>query len=541
MNTIYSFPKPKNEPVQSYAPGTAARRAALAELEALSGTVTEIPLLIGGREVYTGNVLEICAPHDHKRVIARVHQAGRAELQMAIANALQAKKDWAALPCDHRAAVFQRAAELLAGKYRYKINAATMLGQSKTMHQAEIDSACEMIDFLRFNAYFMSEIYANQPNRGMTAVNRTEYRPMEGVILAISPFNFTSIGGNLCTSPALMGNTVLWKPAENAVLSNYILMQVFAEAGLPAGVINFVPCDGPLLTETAIESGKLGGIHFTGSTKVFNTIWKSVAAGLDGLQEYPRMVGETGGKDFLFAHSSCDPDALTAALIRGSFEYQGQKCSACSRAYIPRSIWSQMGERFLSEVEAIRMGNPADPTNFVNAVIHRRAFENIRGYIERAAASSDAEILCGGRCDDSEGYFVRPTVILAHTPDYETMREEIFGPVLTVYLYDDDKFEETLALCEKTSTYGLTGSIFARDRLVIRKMLTALTYAAGNVYINDKTTGAVVGQQPFGGGRKSGTNDKAGSQLNLLRWVSARTITENYDPAVDYRYDFLAE
>lgn len=541
MNTIYSFPMPKNEKVKTYEKGSPEKVEVMKELASFSNTVTEIPLIIDGKAVYTDKVMEITAPHNHKQVIAHAHVAGDKELKMAIAASIKAKKTWSELPCDQRAAVFQRAAELLANQYRYKINAATMLGQSKTVYQAEIDAACEMIDFLRFNAYFMSEIYETQPNRTATAVNRLEYRPMEGVILAISPFNFTSIGGNLCCSPALMGNTVLWKPADSAILSNYILMQVFLEAGLPDGVINFVPCEGPNLTQIAIESGKLGGIHFTGSTNVFNTIWKSVANGIENLQEYPRMVGETGGKDFLFAHKDCDHKALVTALIRGAFEYQGQKCSGCSRAYLPHSVYDAIKNTLISEVESIKMGDPQDTQNFVNAVIHKRSYDNIKGYIDRAKASKDTELLCGGSCEDSVGWYIRPTIFRALTPDCEIIREEIFGPVLTVYVYEDQDFEKTLELCDKTSPYALTGAIFAKDRVVISQMLKAFTYSAGNIYINDKTTGAVVGQQPFGGGRKSGTNDKAGSKLNLLRWVTARTITENYQPAKDYRYAFMSK
>lgn len=541
MNTIYSFPQPENEKVLHYAKGSAERAAIEAELINMANLVFEVPVIIDGKPVYTNKVMEITAPHDNKKVIARVHMAGEKEIEAAIASSLKAKENWMRLPCDHRAAVFNRAAQLLSEKYRYMINAATMVCQSKTVYQAEIDSACELIDFLRFNTYFMSSIYSQQPNRTVSAVNRMEYRPVEGVILAIAPFNFTAIGGNLCTSPAIMGNTVLWKPSEYAIISSYIFMQILMEAGLPDGVINFVPCEGPNLTDTAIKSGHLGGIHFTGSTGVFNTIWKQVANGIDGLKEYPRMVGETGGKDFLFAHTSCDKKALITALIRGAFEYQGQKCSACSRAYIPQSVYNDIKEELVQQVEAIKMGSPEDFTNFMTAVIHQRSFNNIKGYIDRAKASADAEIIAGGQYDDSKGWFVRPTIIKAKTADYETMVNEIFGPVLTIYVYDDDKLEETLKLCNETSPYALTGSVFANDRFAIEKMLKALTYAAGNIYVNDKTTGAVVGQQPFGGGRKSGTNDKAGSQLNLMRWVTARTITENYHPATSYTYPHMAE
>ena len=541
MNTIYSFPQPENEKVLQYKPGSPERAAIKASLAELQDLVMEVPVVIDGMPVYTDNVVEICAPHDHKNVIARVHMAGEKEINAAIQSSLKAKESWMRLPCDHRAAVFNRAAQLLSEKYRFQINAANMICQSKTVHQAEIDAACELIDFLRFNTYFMSTIYSQQPNRTASSVNRMEYRPVEGVILAIAPFNFTAIGGNLCTSPALMGNTVLWKPSEYAILSSYIFMQVLIEAGLPAGVINFVPCQGPDLTDTAIKSGNLGGIHFTGSTAVFNTIWRQVAAGIDTLKEYPRMVGETGGKDFLFAHSSCDKKALITALIRGAFEYQGQKCSACSRAYIPQSVYDEIKDELIEKVENINMGSPLDFTNFMCAVIHKRSYDNIKGYIDRARESEDAEIIAGGQCDSSQGWFVRPTIIRAKTPHYESMVNEIFGPVLTIYVYDDDKLDETLKICNDTSPYALTGSVFANDRFVIEKMLKALTYAAGNIYVNDKTTGAVVGQQPFGGGRKSGTNDKAGSQLNLMRWVTARTITENYNPVACYDYPHMEE
>lgn len=539
MNTIYSFPQPENEKVRQYAKGSEERAAIEKELKNIANLVFEVPVIIDGNPVYTDNIMEITAPHDNKKVIARVHMAGEKEINDAIKSSLKAKENWMRLPCDHRAAIFNRAAQLLSEKYRYIINAATMVCQSKTVYQAEIDSACELIDFLRFNTYFMSGIYSQQPNRTVSSVNRMEYRPVEGVILAIAPFNFTAIGGNLCTSPALMGNTVLWKPSEYAIISSYIFMQILTEAGLPAGVINFLPCEGPNLTDIAVKSGKLGGIHFTGSTGVFNTIWRQVAQGIDKLEEYPRMVGETGGKDFLFAHTSCDRKALITALIRGAFEYQGQKCSACSRAYVPQSVYDEIKDELIEKTENIKMGSPEDFSNFMTAVIHRRSFENIKGYIDRAAASDDAEIIAGGKYDDSKGWFIRPTIIKAKTADYESMVNEIFGPVLTIYVYKDDEMDKTLKLCSETSPYALTGSIFANDRFVIEKMLKALTYSAGNIYINDKTTGAVVGQQPFGGGRKSGTNDKAGSQLNLMRWVTARTITENYHPATEYEYPFM--
>ena len=426
MNTIYSFPQPENEKVQTYAKGSPEREKIQAALTEIRDIVMEVPVIIDGKPVYTDDIMEITAPHDNKKVIARVHMAGEKEIEAAIESALKAKESWMRLPCDHRAAIFNRAAQLLSEKYRYQINAANMVCQSKTVHQAEIDAACELIDFLRFNTYFMSTIYSQQPNRTVSSVNRMEYRPVEGVILAIAPFNFTAIGGNLCTSPALMGNTVLWKPSEYAILSSYMFMQILMEAGLPAGVINFVPCAGPNLTDTAIKSGHLGGIHFTGSTGVFNTIWKQVANGIDGLKEYPRMVGETGGKDFLFAHTSCDKKALITALIRGAFEYQGQKCSACSRAYIPQSVYDEIKDELTEKVESIRMGSPEDFSNFMCAVIHQRSYNNIKGYIDRAKASDDAEIIAGGVCDDSKGWFVRPTIIRAKTPYYESMVNEIF-------------------------------------------------------------------------------------------------------------------
>lgn len=540
MSGIFRIPMPKNEPVYSYAPGTKERELLKAKLEEMRKNPIEIPVIIGGKEYKTGDMGEVVAPHNHKLVLARYHKATPELVQKAIENALEARKEWAAMSWEHRAAIFLKAAELLSGPWRYILNAATMLGQSKNAFQAEIDSACELIDFWRFNPWYMQQIYTEQPPYSPNPTwNRVEYRPLEGFVFAVTPFNFTSIGGNLPTSPAMMGNVVLWKPAQTALLSSYYVYKLLEEAGLPAGVINFIPGAGSVVGNIALTHPDLAGIHFTGSTGTFQHMWKTVGENIRKFKTYPRIVGETGGKDFVFVHASADVDAVVTALIRGAFEYQGQKCSAASRAYIPRSLWNVIQEKMVAELKTVKMGDVEDFTNFMNAVIDKPAFDSITEYIEYAKNSSEAEIIFGGGYDDSKGYFIEPTVVLTSNPKFKLMEEEIFGPVLTIYVYEDDKLDETLALCDQTSPYGLTGAIFAQDRRAIAKMEKALVNAAGNFYINDKPTGAVVGQQPFGGSRASGTNDKAGSSLNLLRWVTQRAIKENFNPPKDYRYPFM--
>ncbi len=541
MTGIYSTPTPVNEPVFSYAPGSPERAALKAELEAQAKTVVDIPLIIGGEEVRTGDTVPVVMPHDHEHVLAHVHQAGPNEVQRAIDAANEAHAGWSRMPWQARAAVFLRVADLIAGPWRAKLNAATMLGQSKTAFQAEIDAACETIDFFRFGAHFAEEIYSMQPISDPGIWNRAQYRALEGFVYAVSPFNFTAIGANLPGSPALMGNTSVWKPSPSAMLSNYYVMKIFEEAGLPAGVINFVQGDAAAITEKVFSEPTFAGVHFTGSTTVFRGFWKQIGDNIDTYRSYPRIVGETGGKDFVVAHPSADVAALKTALVRGAFEYQGQKCSAASRAYIPASLWKELEKPLIEETESLAMGDPRDFTNFVSAVIHERSFEKIRGYIEGARSSSDAEIIAGGECDDAKGWFVRPTIIRAHDPKYVSMCEEIFGPVLTVHVYEDAAWDETLELVDSTSEYALTGAVWARDRDAIAHATEVLEHAAGNFYVNDKPTGAVVGQQPFGGSRASGTNDKAGSMFNLLRWVSARSMKENFVPPTDYRYPFMDE
>ena len=539
-NAFFFMEQPKNEPVKGYLPGSAERASLKAELSRQAAQEVEIPLVIGGVEIKTGVLGKIQMPHDHRHVLASYHNAGEAELKAAIKAAGAAKAAWAAMPWEHRASIFLKAADLLAGPWRDRINAATMLGQSKTCYQAEIDSACELADFLRFNVYYAQEIYKQQPG-SMTAVwNRMEYRPLDGFVVAVSPFNFTSIGGNLPTAPAIMGNTVLWKPSSTSVLSNYYFMQLLEEAGLPAGVINFIPCRGTDLSKYVLTDPDMAGFHFTGSTEVFSGVWSLVGQNIRAYKNYPRLVGETGGKDFVFAHPTADADALVSALARGAFEYQGQKCSAASRAYIPESLWGGVKEKLLSELAKLKVGDVTDFTSFMGAVIDKNSFNNIKSYIDYAASSPDAEVLCGSY-DDSVGYFVTPTVILAKKPDFKSMVEEIFGPVLTVYVYQDAELEEALKLCDTASPYALTGAIFAKDREAIVKMEKALCGTAGNFYINDKPTGAVIGQQPFGGARASGTNDKAGSMLNLYRWISPRTIKENFLSAKEIIYPFMKE
>jgi 1-pyrroline-5-carboxylate dehydrogenase len=539
-NGIFTVPVPRNEPILAYTPGSPERKTLRAQLDRMAGEVIEITPRTGGRRITTGRTAEAVMPHDHRHTLAVWHKAGASEVQRAIDAAGAANREWSRMPWQERAAIFLRAADLLAGPYRMTLNAATMLGQSKTAHQAEIDAACELIDFWRFNVAWAEEIYRQQPLSSPGAWNRLEHRALEGFVFAVTPFNFTSIGGNLPTAPAILGNTVVWKPASSALYSAHFIMEILEAAGLPPGVINMLPGAGAEVGEPALASPGLAGIHFTGSTATFQGMWETVGRNIKRYRSYPRLVGETGGKDFVFAHASADVPALATALTRGAFEYQGQKCSAASRAFIPSSLWHEVRDRLLEQVAAIRVGDPADFTNFMGAVIDANAFSTIKGYIDFARQSQDAEILTGGGCDDGKGYFVEPTVVLAKRPDLKLMREEIFGPVLTVWVYEDRDLDRALEICDTGSPYALTGSVFARDRAAIVRIADALTNAAGNFYINDKPTGAVVGQQPFGGARASGTNDKAGSVLNLLRWVSPRAIKETFAPPTDFRYPFMA-
>lgn len=542
-NSIFHINLPKNEPIKSYAPGSPEKATLKKRIKELKSKVLEIPLIIGGKEIKTGNLADCIIPHDHKTVIGRYHKAGKKEVEMAIDAALKARESWAAMDWTERAAIFLKAGDLLASPYwRNTLNAATMLTQSKNAFQAEIDSACELIDFFRFNAYYAQQIYNEQPPHSPEGQwNKLEYRPLEGFVFAVSPFNFTSIAGNLPTSPALMGNVVLMKPASSAVYTGYWLMKLFEAAGFPPGVINFVPGSGSQVGNPVMNSPHFAGIHFTGSTPVFQSMWRIVGENISKYKSYPRIVGETGGKDFVFVHKSADVDAVNTALIRGAFEYQGQKCSAASRAYVPQSMWRTLKKKLLDEIKTIKMGDPEDFTNFMNAVIDKNAFDSITGYINFAKKSKDAEIITGGNYDDSKGYFIEPTVIVTTNPKFKTMEEEIFGPVLTIYVYPTSKYKETLQICNETSVYALTGAVFANDRNAVILADKILVNAAGNFYVNDKPTGAVVGQQPFGGARASGTNDKAGSSLNLIRWTSPRTIKENFIPPTDYRYPFLGE
>jgi 1-pyrroline-5-carboxylate dehydrogenase len=539
LNATVTIEAPQNEATLSYGPGSPERRRISAALSELRGQEMEIPLIIGGREVRTGRTAACTVPHDHRHRLAVYHLAGPTETAMAVEAARDAAVAWASMAWADRLAIFLKTADLIAGSRRMRINAATMLGQGKNVYQAEIEAACESADFLRFYCWNATRLFGLQPISSAGVWNQMEYRPLEGFVFAISPFNFTALGVNLAATPALLGNTVIWKPASSAVYSAYHLMRIFHEAGLPDGVINFLPGPGSQVGPVLLKHPELAGVHFTGSTEVFREIWKTVGANIDHYRSYPRLVGETGGKDFVFAHPSADPQALAVALVRGAFEYQGQKCSAASRAYIPKSIWKSLKELLLEMIDSIRVGPPEDFSNFVNAVIDKAAFDKIVSYIEFARESPDAEILVGGTYDDRMGYFIHPTVIRAEKPDFKTMVEEIFGPVLTLFVYDDDRFEETLRLCDRTSPYALTGSIFARERQAIVTAKRVLVNAAGNFYINDKPTGAMIGQQPFGGGRASGTNDKAGTLLNLLRWISPRTIKETFIPASDYRYPFM--
>jgi 1-pyrroline-5-carboxylate dehydrogenase len=540
-NAIFKVPAPINEPIKLYNPGSAERESLKNKLSELKSRQIEVPLIIGGEEVKTGNTEKMVIPHNHSHVLGTYHKAGKKEVEMAIEAALEARKEWAEMPWEQRAAIFLKMADLLAGPWRPVINGATMLGQSKVVHQAEIDSACELIDFWRFNVYFMTKIMEDQPLSSPGMWNRLEYRPLEGYIFAVTPFNFTSIAGNLPTSPAMIGNVALWKPASSSVYSGYYLMKLFEEAGLPKGVINFVPGSGGEVGTPAMSSPYLAGIHFTGSTGVFQNMWKTIADNLKSMHYYPRIVGETGGKDFIFAHNSADVDALVVAALRGAFEYQGQKCSAASRMYIPKSIWKDFKKKYVAEVGTIKMGDVEDFSNFMSAVIDKGAFKTITDYIKFAQKSNEAEIITGGNFDDSNGYFIEPTTIVTSNPKFKTMEEEIFGPVLTIYVYDDKKLDETLDLCDTTSPYALTGAVWAQDRTAIIRMSNRLKNAAGNFYINDKPTAAVVGQQPFGGGRASGTNDKAGSAMNLMRWMTARTIKETFDPPKNWQYPFMSE
>lgn len=538
-NGYFKVEMPKNEPVKAYLPGSPERASLKKELERQSAQVVQVPMIIGGKEVWTERKTKAVMPHDHAHVIAEAASGGEKELKDAIAAALTARKAWTGMPMEHRVSIFLKAADLIAGPMRDKVNAATMLGQSKTVYQAEIDT-CELIDFLRFNVYYLQQIYDRQPNNTPNVWNRIEYRPLEGFVTAISPFNFTSIGANLPTAPAIAGNVVLWKPATTAVLSNYYVMQALMAAGLPAGVINFVPSRGSDMSKYVLSDPNLAGFHFTGSTEVFSGVYSLVGENIKKYKTYPRLVGETGGKDFIFAHNSADVPGLVAALTRASYEYQGQKCSAASRAFVPASIWPQVKEGMLAEIEKIKIGDITDFTNLMGAVIDASAFKTNKEYIDYAKASEDAEVICGGY-DDSKGYFVYPTLIEAKKPDFKTMVEEIFGPVMTVYVYPDDKLDETLASCDTATSYGLSGAIFADDREAIVKMEDALKGTAGNFYINDKPTGAVIGQQPFGGARASGTNDKAGSEINMYRWLSPRTIKELRVPCLDVTYPYMVE
>ena len=534
-------PEPRNEPVKDYAPGSPERAELQQRLHELERDRIEIPLVIGGKDVKTDETFEAVMPHRKSHVLADVHAGGQAEVEQAIEAARKARHDWARTPWEERAAIFLRAAELLSGPWRATVNAATMLNQSKTAHQAEIDAACELTDFFRFNVEFMTRIYKEQPQSAPGTWNRLEYRPLEGFVFAVTPFNFTAISGNLPSSPALMGNTVVWKPASTAAFSAYYVMRLFQEAGLPDGVINLVYGPGSVIGEAALASPELAGIHFTGSTPVFNSMWKTVGSNIGSYRNYPRIVGETGGKDFIVAHPTADVEAVATAIVRGSFEYQGQKCSAASRVYAPSNLWPELRERLADEIKQLKVGDVSDFSNFMGAVIDANAFKTQRDAIDEAKAAAQAKVLVGGGVEDTEGYFVEPTVIETEDPDFRTMREELFGPVVTAYVYPEKNWDDTLDLVDRTAPYGLTGAVFARDRDAIEDAHEKLEYAAGNFYVNDKPTGAVVGQQPFGGSRASGTNDKAGSMWNLIRWVSPRTIKETFVPPKDYRYPYMAE
>lgn len=540
-NALYNFPLPSNEPILEYLSGSKERIELEKEIKRQSETVLEIPLIIGGKEIFTGDTGTVVMPHNHKHILARYHKAGEKEIKMAADAAMKAHAEWSDLNWTIRASIMLKIADLISVKHRALLNAATMLGQSKNIYQSEIDAVCETADFLRFNVYFASEIYRNQPISSFNQLNRMEYRALEGFVFTVSPFNFTAIASNLNLSPVMMGNTTVWKPATTSILSNYYLMKIFMEAGVPAGVINFIPGSGALIGKHIISNPDLAGIHFTGSNATFNSLWNQVGDNLANYKSYPRLVGETGGKDFVFVHPSADVKEVAVAAYSGAFEYQGQKCSAASRAYIPKSLWESFREEISAINQSARMGDTADPMNYINAVIDKASFDNIVSYIEKARNSKDAGIVFGGEYDSSLGYFIKPTLIITTDPHFITMEEEIFGPVLTVYVYEDDKVEEAVSLCDSTSPYGLTGAVFGRDRVAVSEICYKLRYAAGNFYINDKPTGAVVGKQPFGGARGSGTNDKAGGVFNLIRWISPRTVKETFIPSTDIRYSYMKE
>lgn len=538
-NALFKFESPNNEPIQQFAKNSKERATLVEELKRLSSGQIEIPLIIGGKEIRTGKTLDVVMPHNHKHILAKCHQASEKEIALAIDEALKAKREWENLSWIERSSVMLKAAELLSKKYRNVMLAATMLGQSKNPYQAEIDATCENIDFLRYNAHFASQIYAGQPKSMETQLNRLEYRALEGFVFAVTPFNFTSIASNLNGSPVLMGNATVWKPASTALFSNYFMMKIFQEAGVPDGVINFVPARGSLIGDVVTKHKDLAGIHFTGSSGTFNHLWKAVGQNIENYTSYPKLVGETGGKDFIFVHNSADSQEVATAIIAGGFEYQGQKCSATSRVYIPKSMWAEVKQKLQEQIAEIKVGDVTDFSNFMNAVIDEKSFDNIMSYIDFAKKSSSCKIITGGTGDKSVGYFVQPTIIETTDPYFKTMQEEIFGPVVTIYVYDDKDYEKTLELCNKTSIYGLTGAVFANDRYAVVKAYNTLRYAAGNFYINDKPSGAVVGLQPFGGSRASGTNDKAGASTNLLRWVSPRAIKETYIPANTFKMPFM--
>jgi 1-pyrroline-5-carboxylate dehydrogenase len=541
LRGFFEVPQAYNEPVKDYAPGSPEKESLMQTIKEFRAYERDIPMIIGGKEVRTGNKFSIHPPHEHKHTLGHYYMGDASHVNMAIDAALAARPAWQSLPWEHRASIFLKAADLISGPYRDKINASTMLGQSKNVYQAEIDAACEMADFFRFNVQFMTQIYKDQPISSKGVWNRVEQRPLEGFVYAITPFNFTSIAANLSAAPALMGNVVVWKPSETQIYSAAVIMDLFKDAGLPDGVINMVFADGPVGGKVMATHPDFVGVHFTGSTEVFRKVWKAIGENVMLHNTYPKIVGETGGKDFVMVHKSADPIHVATALSRGAFEYQGQKCSAASRAYIPKGMWTEVQEKLLQDLKSFKMGGPEDFGNFINAVIDERAFKKITGFIDRAKEHDDVEVIAGGNYDSAEGWFIEPTVILSNDPLYESMQQEIFGPVLTIYLYDDENYIETMELLDRTSPYALTGAIFANDRFAIDLALKKLENAAGNFYINDKPTGAVVGQQPFGGARASGTNDKSGSYLNLLRWVSPRTIKENFNPPADYRYPFLGE
>ena len=538
---FFNVPIAVNEPVKSYAPGSPEREAVLEAYKTMINTQVDVPMYINGQDVTTGNTRTMSPPHDHKHIVGTYHLAEKKHVEEAINTALEARKTWANTPWEQRAAIFLKAAELIAGPYRAKINAATMIAQSKTIHQSEIDSACELIDFLRFNVQYMTDIYHDQPESTSDAWNRLEYRPLEGFTYAVTPFNFTAIAGNLPSCMAMMGNVVVWKPSDSQIYSAKVVMDVFKEAGVPDGVINVVFGDPVMITDTVLDSPDFSGLHFTGSTFIFKELWKKIGNNIHNYKTYPKIVGETGGKDFIVAHKSANPKQVATAIVRGAFEFQGQKCSAASRAYISESIWNQVKDYVVEDVKSFKMGSPEDMNNFFTAVIHEGSFDKLAKYIDQAKADKDVEVLVGGNYDKSKGYFIEPTVLLTTDPKYTTMQEELFGPVITIYVFKDDQFSETLELVDNTSEYALTGAILAQDRYAIVEATKALQNCAGNFYINDKPTGAVVGQQPFGGARASGTNDKAGSALNLLRWVSPRMIKETFVTPTDYRYPFLGE